>query len=64
MRKSGHPQYKAFPLEGIAAGWFVLISRDDGQEERWFGFPTEAKARAWIVEHMMKHGRAKDLEHG
>jgi hypothetical protein len=64
MSKSGYPKYKALPLEGAAAGWYVLISREDGQEERWFGFPTEAEARAWIGERIMKHGHAKDLKHG
>jgi hypothetical protein len=60
MPKSSYPIYKALPLEGAAAGWYVLISRENGQEERWFGFPTEAKARAWISEHRIKQERAKD----
>ena len=64
MPESGYPNYKALPLEGAAAGWYVLISREDGHEERWFGFPTELEARAWIDEHMIKHGLVKDLEHG
>jgi len=64
MSESAYPKSKALPLEGAAAGWYVFVSREGGQKERWFGFATEAKARAWIGEHMMKHGRAKDLQHG
>jgi hypothetical protein len=52
MTGNHYPQYEIFPVK--SGGWYVLIIREDGQEENWVGFASKAEAQAWINKEIAK----------
>jgi hypothetical protein len=51
LRNGHYTKYEARRMKE-GAGWYVVVTSKNGAVQEWFGFVTEAQARAWISNEM------------